>query len=268
MNRYRAERAGQLPSLDDVVIGGVRLPRGNVIVPSEEFAADVPTLQPVLWISSDVIEQVGALWCDLAARFDHHGLWPLVLDSLDGDDTRPWDTAELDPTLSADPSTYDATTVLLELWDACVPDSGEPQELAPYGRTFRGLAPATTGESLEIPDDVRGADGRLGLVATTRPADVPAIVGWTGALNHESDMGKLGAIMRSWEDRFGAYLISLGFDTMAFIVERPPTSFDHAIAIAAEHFAFCPDRVWQDIGSLDALATSLVDSPVWQFWWD
>jgi hypothetical protein len=268
MPRYRAERAGQLPSVDDVLIGGVRLPRGRTVIPSDEFAADVPTLHPVLWISADIVEQVGALWSDIAARFDHHGLWPLILDSLDGDDTRPWDTAELDPRLSMDPASYDAATVLDDLWSQCIPESGDPEELAPFGRRFPGLAAATIGEPAEIPDDVLGADGRLGLVATTRPADAPAVVGWTGPLNYESDMGKLSAVMRSWEDRFGAYLIALGFDTMTFFVERPPTTIEQATAIAAEHFGFCPDRVWQDLGSLRSLATSLVDAPLWQFWWD
>jgi hypothetical protein len=268
MSRYQAERAGQLPSMADVVIGGVRLPPGHLVVPSEEFAAGVPSIHPVLWVSSAIVEEVGAVWFDLAKRFDHHGLWPLVLDTLDGDETRPWDSAELDPQLSVDPATHDAAAVLVELWDTCVPDSGEIDELAPYGRAFPGLAAATTGGPTEIDDDVLGADGRLGLVATTRPADVPTIVGWTGPLNYESDMGKLSAIMRSWEDRFGAYLIGLGFDTMTFIVERPPTSLEHATAIAAEHFAFCPDRVWQDLGSLQSLATALVEAPLWHFWWD
>jgi hypothetical protein len=268
MNRYRAERAGELPSVDDVVLAGVRLPRGGLVVPGDDYAADVPTLHPVLWISAEIVEEVGGLWSDLAARFDHHGLWPLVLEPLDGDDTRPWDTAELDPKLSLDPASYDATAVLDDLWSQCMPESGDPKELAPHGRHFPGLAAATTGERTPIPDDVLGAEGRLGLVAATRAADVPSIVGWTGPLNYEADMGKLGAVMRSWEDRFGAYLIALGFDTMTFLVERPPTSIDHAIAIAAEHFAFCPDRVWQDVGSLQSLAESLVDAPLWHFWWD
>ncbi len=39
---------------------------------------------------------------------------------------------------------------------------------------------------------------------------------------------------------------------------------------AAEHFAFCPDLVWQG-GSphtLRGYAERLVDRPVWSFWWD
>jgi hypothetical protein len=269
MGRYHADRVGELPSVDDVLIGGVRLPRGNTIVPSEEFAASVPTVHAVAWISADYVPDVGGLWCQLSDTFAHHGLWPLLLDSLDGDDARPWETGELDPALSSDPASHDASALLAEMWTACIPESEEVSaELAPCGRDFAGLAAPTSGPPIDIPDYMEGADGRLGLVATTRPADVPAIIGWTGPLNHEPDMGKLAAIMRSWEDRFGAYLIGLGFDTMSFIVERPPTTIEHALAIAAEHFAFCPDRVWQDKGSLHNLATSLLDAQLWFFWWD
>lgn len=43
---------------------------------------------------------------------------------------------------------------------------------------------------------------------------------------------------------------------------------DEAEALAAEHFAFCPDNVTQGCGSLRAYAESLVDAHAWSFWWD
>jgi Domain of unknown function (DUF4253) len=66
---------------------------------------------------------------------------------------------------------------------------------------------------------------RLGLVAARRPADVLAVVGWTGAMNYHATSAPLACVLRSWEDRFGARLVRLGFDTMDLLVERPLPPF-------------------------------------------
>jgi hypothetical protein len=96
-----------------------------------------------------------------------------------------------------------------------------------------------------------------------------------GATNHfVRDLGPavLGAMMRSWEDRFGARLFRLGFDTMEFTVERPPASEASALAIAAEHFAFASTDGFAaqpvPIHSIRSLAEHILDNPVWRFWWD
>jgi hypothetical protein len=43
-----------------------------------------------------------------------------------------------------------------------------------------------------------------------------------------------------------------------------------ALALAWEHFVYCPDRVYQctRTGTLDELAAELLNAPVWYFWWD
>lgn len=49
----------------------------------------------------------------------------------------------------------------------------------------------------------------------------------------------------------------------------PPLSAEHALRVAAEHFALCPDNVWQ--GSVETLAeyaAELEDLNMWTFWWD
>lgn len=55
-----------------------------------------------------------------------------------------------------------------------------------------------------------------------------------------------------------------------FRVTSPPRDRDTALALAWEHFVFCPDRVHQgtDEETLEALAAELLDAPVWYFWWD
>jgi hypothetical protein len=110
--------------------------------------------------------------------------------------------------------------------------------------------------------------GRLGLVAVTRPADVLATVGWMGACNHYGDIGPLSAVLRSWEERFGAYLVGVGFATLTLAVQRPPVSREACLAVAAEHFAVCPDNIYQGTGSIEEYSVQIQSQPVWQFWWD
>jgi hypothetical protein len=225
-------------------------------------------------MTAEPAADAGALHVPIAATFASHGLWPLVLESLSGEGGRPWVSGELDPGGSTDPGAHDALGVLSDWWTQVIPAEDEEPEaheaLAPYGRTFPGLAPET--DSPADPDalDVVVAQltGRLGLVAVTRPADALAAIGWQGPVNHYSDMGRLSAVLRSWEDRFGAFLVGVGFDTITLAVMRPPATIDAATAIAAEHFAVCSDTVHQGAGSIAACADALLGQPVWTFWWD
>jgi hypothetical protein len=87
-------------------------------------------------------------------------------------------------------------------------------------------------------------------------------------LNYEQAADELSAVLRSWEERFGAVLVGVGFDTLHLLVERPPQTMESAIRVAAEHFAFCTDNVDQGAGSIRELAQELVGAPIWSFWWD
>jgi uncharacterized protein (DUF2141 family) len=111
-------------------------------------------------------------------------------------------------------------------------------------------------------------EGRLGLVTAARPADALAVLGWQGASNYEQAPEELSVVLRSWEERFGAILVAVGFDSLHLLVERPPQSANSAIRVAAEHFAFCTDSVDQGAGSIRELAQELEGAPIWSFWWD
>ncbi|WP_149828561.1 DUF4253 domain-containing protein [Streptomyces tailanensis] len=53
-------------------------------------------------------------------------------------------------------------------------------------------------------------------------------------------------------------------------VAAPPTTEADAEAVAAEHFAFCPDNIHQGTadGSLRTYVQSLLGEHTWSFWWD
>ncbi|MFD5772781.1 DUF4253 domain-containing protein [Streptomyces fungicidicus] len=57
------------------------------------------------------------------------------------------------------------------------------------------------------------------------------------------------AVVLHWERRFGARIVGVGF---------------------AEHFAFCPDSIWQGRRphTLAGYAKDLVGVTAWIFWWD
>jgi hypothetical protein len=275
MSPYRSELSATLPKASDAEVGGVRLPRGRLILPDADYAsASGRAEEACLWVSEARPPRILTLMERLIDAFQTTGLWPLVLESLGDKDDRPWLAGELDPSSSTDPATHDVSTVLGDWWAQVVPsDEGNDEaltSLAPFGRQFPGLAPATATNPnpIEMRGGIEELSGRLGLVAVRRPADVLATVGWQGPVNHYSDMGRLSAVLRSWEERFDAVVVGVGFDTLTLAVGSAPSKLTVARAIAAEHFAVCSDIVYQGAGSIEDYAASLVDASCWQLWWD
>ncbi|HEX3955922.1 MAG TPA: DUF4253 domain-containing protein [Trebonia sp.] len=129
----------------------------------------------------------------------------------------PLDTTAIDP--------LDAAAILAGYWWADEETLAEDEELrailAPFGPDFPGLSPAIVGEI--DPELMQRAlyqytrDARIGLVPAQRPADVLARLGWMGAVNSRST-ADITAVLRSWEDRFGARLIEVGFADLRLLV--------------------------------------------------
>jgi hypothetical protein len=251
----------------------VELPPGRVVQATEGDQ------RPALWLS-DAPSPPG-LWARLRAAHGGSGLWPLLLESLSSDDSRPWVEGELWPAEMSAPDQFTAGAVLAEMWAGHTEhhDDDEPSaELAPFGTRWPGLTarPAVLGP----PDET--ADGfadeflaakprvRLGLIAADRGADALAVAGWMGPANYTNDTGRLAAVLRDWEERFGARVVGVGFDDLYLSVAAPPQTDDEALRVAAEHFAFCPDNVWQSRPpyTLRAYAARILGQPVWTFWWD
>ncbi len=140
---------------------------------------------------------------------------------------------------------------------------------------FPGLAPATDG-SLSSAARVAALRSlrlaRIGLVAAHRPADVLATVGWTATDDYRDGHPNglwIGAVLRSWENRFGARLLAIGPGaTVRLLVQRPPRTLEAAEKIAAEHSAFCSECADQGLTTVREIAPVLVDAPIWTFWWD
>lgn len=74
-------------------------------------------------------------------------------------------------------------------------------------------------------------------------------------------------IAKFWYEKYGAVPAVLTGNTLEFTA-RPVADKAEAFKLALEHFAFCPDNVLQNVGTIGKLADSLTKSAVWNFWWD
>lgn len=170
-----------------------------------------------------------------------------------------------------------AAAILADGWNDGDNDPYLTEQRAPSNAQFPGLAHA---ESVRLPfarleqaaTDLPPA--HLGLVAARRPADAPAVVGWSvfgvdWPGGPEARSLEIGAVLRSWETRFGARLLQIGSDAvLRVLVERPPRSLEHAQHVAAEHLAFADECNQRSGYSVAELGAALVGAPLWTFWWD
>ncbi|TDC70419.1 DUF4253 domain-containing protein [Actinomadura sp. GC306] len=268
---------GELPRLfDDGADGAagrtlsVPLPEGDLVWPDPGYPQRLLLMRPAFWLSDEPVH--GELWCRLRAEHPRSGLWPLLMDETD----QPWASGQIAPEPAAEIGNYHPHAFMSEVWADWAEQAAEDDhaDLAPFGRHCPGLAPP--GVPLDDPDAMADRYARvlaargmpLGLVAVERGADAPAVAGWQGALNHNEWTAPLAAVLRSWEDRFGARVVGLGFNTLELSVAAPPVTTRHAVHVAAEHWAFCPDILFQGPGTLTGYAEEIRGKTNWSFWWD
>ncbi|MFV8160775.1 DUF4253 domain-containing protein [Mycobacterium sp. 134] len=249
-----------LPTDGTTLVGAVALPAGQRIFARDSVGA--PTSPPLAWYTEVPTTDVQPLWEALARQFPNTKLWPVVTNGLDGDLDRPWRTGELDPVEDNEPIEPDQ-------WFRDHDITDNPDSLGP---AYRGLAAGSSGppawhntnltRTAPPPYPTTG----LLLVAVDRPADVPATLGWTGPMNHALTAAGLSSILRSWEDRFGATLIELDFDTAQLHVPRPPGNEQQCATVAKEHIITAPDIIGPS--TFNAYTSQLCRKDTWFLWWD
>ncbi|MEU9110499.1 DUF4253 domain-containing protein [Streptomyces sp. NPDC048483] len=241
---------------------GLELSAGRLI----DGTMDGTWPEPLLWCAVDDAFGGSVL---AEPKWQRAGLYPVFLEAAEeGEPGHLWDEA-LWPENSSSPDSFNVEETLRSWWSECAD--------APWP----GLAPRREWDKDEDPVETASATAeglidfevldtpRLALVPVTRGADVLPAIGWTGPVNHGSDMAPFAAVLRSWEERFGIRVVALGFDTLRVSVAAPPRTAKEARAIAAEHLAFCPDNITQGWHhTFDEYARSLVDRHQWAFWWD
>jgi hypothetical protein len=283
---------GRLPDEGPARLGAVTLPPGKPIAGDSGAA--------VAWATVEPVPESGQVWAALSALRPQTGLAPIQLDGLradtlvtggrrglPGEALRPWDSGEF--VRPEDPHEADRLNVvglLRDRWRDWVPrpgdDDPELEEIrAPFDLEWPGLAPEEPGsltpaERRRALDTmmrhIRAAHGatrtaRIGLVAADRAADVLPVIGWSGLAGRGESLLPLTAVLRSWEDRFGAQLMDVGYADLRLLVDRPPRTLEAAGRVAAEHVVLADECIGgcRDIPGIAAL---LVNAPIWTFWWD
>lgn len=272
------------------------LPAGRLVAPSRPVECGQADVDPVLWVSEEPQAAAGELWAGLLDKRTETGLWPLLLlgvhvsqrirDMVPAELVRqrahrPWHTGELEPVPPSGIADVDAGRVLARWWREAVTGTGE--EAFDFGgdelprvpfREWPGAAPAirvtdpdvAASRIVRSPDRLREVTGRddppyIGLVPAVDGATAIAACGWPSSA---VDTLEAAAVVRSWQDRFGARVCVLGINKLVMTVAGPPGDVEEARWVAAEHLAL---RKSFEAG-FDEYAMALIGAQVWSFWWD
>lgn len=244
-----------------------------------------------VWFSDELPGDVVELWPGLLEEAEDSGLFPFICwrdDRSWPEDLSEVDAIRLDVELAADFAEYrrrrlpywsnpaSADELSQETPEGVAPwphDPGPPFEswpgLAPSGPvTGAGVSPAeaagrAVAHLLRTDPYVRTCS--LALVPARRSADVPAILGWAA----EAPLPLVCALLRSWEERFGARVVSGFGSELTVSVARPPLDLAHAERLALEHVLSTADNIVDDPPTpFPEYASGLVGQPTWRFWWD
>jgi hypothetical protein len=254
---FFAERAGALPANGTPTVGGVRLPRGSRCL--HHWATDEPLAQP---------ERLAAR---LAKVFPKTGLWPVVWE-VGFDDPDSYMFA-LDDRRGV--SRLSASKLLGRVWTAWRVGPGRFPGLASGtpGAGSGAIAAdpfATLARAREAEYQTNGLDRVLLLVPCNRPADVLSVLGPEASSSMSNNA--LSAVLRSWEQRFGAVVTSVGPASVGVVVDAPPRSDDQARRLAAEQVAFAPgdERSKHTLAALAGLLRSPDPNPDgrWRHYWE
>lgn len=209
------------------------------------------------------------------ARGVHHhtGLWPFLLNA-DADmspDLAHFAANEADLAELSRGEALNSDDVLREMAamaasDDAPDDEGGERDESTYDQEASAVTP-------DVLEDIEGRlqsdkPYRLALIEAAHGWEVPSRLAWSGAVNYDLSGAQHVAVLRRWSQRYGANLLTLGFDTIELFVERPPAGKHEALAVAREQFAYCPDIVWQGVGTIGSLAATQARSRLWYFWWD
>jgi hypothetical protein len=182
---FVAEAPGELPTPGPgQTVAGVSLPSGGQGPGGPRY-----------WISHAPADDAANLWRELALAFADTGLWPVLSDFPS--------ELSFDAFGVSIPDELDAASLLSRSWTE---GSGfDDGVVAAFGESFPGLAAHQSTCVHPIAESI---------------ADViAALDAW---ISFEFDPGEVTAILRSWEERFGIYPMSMDWDALALGIERPP----------------------------------------------
>ena len=237
--------------------------------PASVPAATAPATPPVAFpFPTETVagRQALARWRELRTAGRSAGFYPVIV----GD---PKEAARLAENVSLNPA---APAAILQAASRLSADAvlrhraGQDPDL--LANVELGEWPAQPSRpSIITPFELLGGQPKREVLIAQLPTlhswEVPALLRF-GAWNDCPAPEEHVALHRAWHERYGAEIVALTGDVMECLVARPPQTRDEALALAREHFAYCPDVVFQGVETLTALAAALHQHDTWYFWWD
>ncbi|MFF7156593.1 DUF4253 domain-containing protein [Streptomyces sp. NPDC008139] len=247
----------------------------------------VPGSAPGLWLSDEPVVAPGRLWARYQAQQEETGWLPVLMAwpcaNGFGHRAAEIDAVDAEASLRESWGTYQEARSLLpphpaidEVWpdDAAALLAADP---GPPFTAFPGLAAASPPHPGPSPDAVaRAAVGQMlhyfttrfiahiALVRAERTADIPALAGW----ETEAPALELSALLRTWEDRFGARVIGFEGSSVFVSVASPPLASAHAGHVALEHVLTGASNLNDGTFPFPDYAEALRGERLWSFWWD
>ena len=216
-------------------------------------------------------------WVQLVRQFPTTGLWPVVLGhasmitveetighlvSMDTYDQTPAMAAILDEAAGLDVDRF-----LDQLWD----DGYPPPEVRGTSEETYSLDESPPAYRIPpIPSTLlpQAGDATILLMPVAAGEEALALLGW-GDWNGCHRASAHVAILRRWRERYGAGLLAIAHDTLELVVASPPATFHEALELARDQYSYAPDIVEQgEHPTVGRLASALVGSHHWHFWWD
>lgn len=158
---------------------------------------------------------------------------------------------------------------LKERFESAMPEEDEEDddEFDIYGDFNESIKPDRVFISLD--DEFRDKNTELIIVKipTANPWEVFVWIpfgGWNECPDEEEQM----SVCKYWYDLYGAVPAVITSDILQMYVQMPVRDKEAALKLAEEQFGFCEDIVYQGMGNIKSLASTLINSSIWYFWWD
>jgi hypothetical protein len=237
----------------------------------DDFASiqetDVEKSHPIYTLTS-TREDVYYLWERLRAVIDQTGYYPVILGDKDhvGQHWEIRENAKSPHEYVQKAKECDASAWLEEEWESIFAFDEHFNEEKSFGNWDETVTPLVEFDIFKLiykPNLIQ----YIGLVNTTITWEVPAYLPY-GNWNENPPPDKHVCVQRYWYNHYKAELVVMTHATLIFRVASPVSSRDAALELAREHMAYSTDVVFQGYGTLKALASNLLNSNYWWFWWD
>lgn len=235
-------------------------------------------LEPKLWFSNPVgdvlrvdvpLQNAFPTWLTLRDEVAQTGRWPIMVGGaksramLHEERFDPLNTKENLESARA----LDAHQILRERFDDAVSLEEEDEDDA-YDLDFDLSSLEGVNEDQEWVSTFESEENiTLALLPSLNGWEAPSHFGY-GNWNDYPPVAEHVAILRHWQDAYGAELMVLTSDVVELSLPEPVRDPEVAKQAAIEWFAYSPDNVDQGVGSIRDLANALMGAWVWSSWWD